>query len=295
MKRRSHAFHHIARRCWGVQVAVLVLLIFPAPGFGQSGALEADVTTCIVKPKRVIQLGSPVFGVVGGVFVDRAQIVKRGDLLAKLDTTVDEAQVALDHFRASNTTQIDAAKTDLAWNTRELERRQRLAGNLFSKANEIDEMTTRIIQNRIAIRKAEADLQQAKMEAARSDAQLAIKMLRSPIDGVVTEVKLSPGEFVYEQTPIMTLAEVDPLIVDLVIPAERYRFVQLDLIGQVQLSAPVNATVSARVDAIDPVFDASSDTFRVRLALPNPGNAIPAGTRCSVTLPEIPPYMQVVQ
>ncbi len=294
MKRCNHALC-VALGRWGVHAMVALSLTLPATGLAQSKAFEADVTTCIVKPKRVIQLGSPVFGVVGGVFVDRAQIVKQGDLLAKLDTTVDEAQVALDHFRASNTAQIDAAKTDLAWNTRELERRERLAGNLFSKANEVDEIATRINQNRIAIRKAESDLQQAKMEASRSDAQLAIKMLKSPINGVVTEIKLSPGEFIYEQTPIMTLAEVDPLIVDLVVPAERFKSVRVGQIGEVQLSAPVDATVSARVDAIDSVFDASSDTFRVRLALPNPGNAIPAGTRCSVILPEIPPDKRVVQ
>lgn len=267
-------------------LAASLCVLLAAPAYAQSGGLEADVSSCMVKPRRLIQLGSPVFGVLGAVFVDRAQAVKKGDLLAKLDTSVDEAQVALDHFRATNTTQIEAAKTDLAWNRRELERREKLAGNMFSKANDVDEIVTKINQNQIAIRKAEADLQQAKMEAARSEAQLAQKLLKSPIHGVVTEIKLSAGEFIYEQTPIMTLAEVDPLTIDLVVPAERYRSVQVGLIGEVQLGVPVNATYPARVDAIDPVIDPSSDTFRVRLALPNPRNAIPAGTRCSVKLPD---------
>jgi cobalt-zinc-cadmium efflux system membrane fusion protein len=34
------------------------------------------------------------------------------------------------------------------------------------------------------------------------------------------------------------------------------------------------------------VIDAASDTFRIRLLLPNPDNAIPAGIRCSVKLPD---------
>jgi multidrug efflux pump subunit AcrA (membrane-fusion protein) len=49
----------------------------------------------------------------------------------------------------------------------------------------------------------------------------------------------------------------------------------------------MDETLPARVDAIDPVIDAASDTFRVRLLLPNPGNAIPAGIRCSVALPDV--------
>jgi multidrug efflux pump subunit AcrA (membrane-fusion protein) len=46
--------------------------------------------------------------------------------------------------------------------------------------------------------------------------------------------------------------------------------------------------VKVKVDAIDPVIDASSDTFRVRLVLPNPGNAIPAGVRCTARTSDAP-------
>jgi RND family efflux transporter MFP subunit len=252
----------------------------------QQGGLTADVSTCLVKPRRVIQLGSPVFGVLGNLYVDRADAVKQGQVVAKLDTTVEEVQAALDRYRAGNTTQVDADKVDLAWNQRELDRRQKLAGNMFSKANDIDEYVTKVEQDRIAIRKAEADLQTAKLESARSEAQLALKIIRSPVNGVITDLKLSPGEFIYETTPIMTIAEVDPLTVDLVVPAERYHAVKLGMIGELHLNPPVDATFPARVDAIDPVIDAASDTFRIRLTLPNPGNAIPAGTRCSVKLPD---------
>ncbi len=99
-------------------------------------------------------------------------------------------------------------KADLEWNERELARRQQLAGNMFSKANDIDEYVTKVEQDRIAIRKAETDVQIAVQEAARAEAQLNLKILKSPMDGVVTDIKLSPGEFIYEQTPIMTIAQV---------------------------------------------------------------------------------------
>jgi multidrug efflux pump subunit AcrA (membrane-fusion protein) len=49
----------------------------------------------------------------------------------------------------------------------------------------------------------------------------------------------------------------------------------------------VKLTLPATVDAVDPIIDAASDTFRIRLALPNPGNAIPAGIRCSVRFANI--------
>lgn len=248
--------------------------------------VEVDVTTCLVKPKQILQLGSPVFGLIGGIFVDRGDSIHQGQLLAKLDTTVEEAQVALDRFRATNTTQIEVARTDMLWNQRELARRQQLVGNMFSRANEVDEIVTKIEQDRIAIRRGETDQKTAQLEAERSEAQLKLKLIKSPVDGVVVDIKLMPGEFLHETATIMTIAQIDPLNVDLVVPAERYGSVRVGMIADLYLAAPVNLTLPARVDAVDPVIDPASDTFRIRLVLPNPANTIPAGVRCSVRLPE---------
>lgn len=265
--------------CFGLVAGVM-------PVHSWAASITADETSCLVKPRRVIQLGSPVFGVLESVSVERADTVKKGQELARLNTTVEEAQVAIDQFRATNTTQIEAAQADLGWNERELARRRQLAGNMFSKANDIDEYVTRVTQDQIAIRKAEADLRMAKLELARSVAQLKLKILTSPVDGVISDVKLSPGEFIYEQTPILTIAEVDPLSIDLVVPAEKYGLVRRGAVAEVHLKAPVDAVFPARVETIDPLVDAASDTFRIRINLPNPGNKIPAGIRCSVKLPE---------
>jgi RND family efflux transporter MFP subunit len=244
----------------------------------------ADVTTCLVKPKQVIQLGSSVFGVLAKLMVDRADTVTQGQVVGKLDTSVEEAQLALDRYRATSTTQVEAAKADLVWNMRELARRQKLASNMWSKINDVDESATKVEQDKIAIHKAEDDLKIAELEAARSEAQYNLKLIRSPVNGVVSDIKLMPGEFIYETTPIMTVAQIDPLNVELVVPAERYRSVKSGMTVELRLLPPVDLTVHARVDVIDPLIDAASNTFRVRLALPNPGNVIPAGVRCTADL-----------
>ena len=244
-----------------------------------------DVLSCLVKPKQVVQIGSPVFGMLAKLFVDRSTKVTENQIVAKLDTTVEEAQLTLDRWRAANATAIEAAKTDLAWNQRELARREKIAGNLWSKANELDEVATKIDQDKISIRKAEADQRTAELEAMRSEGQYKLKLIRSPVNGVVSDIRLSPGEFIYEQTPIMTIVQYDPLTIDLTMTAEHYRSVRPGVVARVFLATPVNQTVNATVDAVDPVIDAASDTFRVRMVLPNPNNAIPAGVRCNARLP----------
>jgi multidrug efflux pump subunit AcrA (membrane-fusion protein) len=53
--------------------------------------------------------------------------------------------------------------------------------------------------------------------------------------------------------------------------------------GKVTTIGPLSKTYDAKVTLIDQVIDAASGTIRVRLELPNPENAIPAGLRCYVT------------
>jgi len=266
-------------------ILALVALSAVTPALAQTKAISVDVTTCLLKPRQVIQLGSAVFGVIDTIHVDRGDAVTQGQLLAQLNTTVEQAQLSLDRFRATNTTPIEAARTDMAWNERELARRQRLVGNMFSRANEVDEIVTRIEQNRIAIRRGELEVRTAELEAARTEAALALRMLKSPLNGVVTDIKLMPGEFIHEQATIMTIAQVDPLNADLVVAAEHHGAVRVGMVADLHLAAPVGRTVAATVDAVDPLIDPASDTFRVRLSFPNPGNAIPAGVRCTVHLP----------
>lgn len=249
------------------------------------GDIAVDATSCLVKPNKIVQLGSSVFGVLKELKVDRADVVTRGQVIGKLDTSVEEAQMSLDRYKAKTTAPIDAAQADLSWNQRELERRQKLANNRWSKINDVDEAATRVVQDRIAIRKAQDEIKMAELEAQRSEAQYNLKLIRSPINGVVTEVKLLPGEYIYELTPIVTLAQVDPLLVEVVVPAGDYGAMKAGDSAFVHLLQPLDKTVQTRIELIDPLIDPASDTFRARLALPNPNNAIPAGVRCTVTIP----------
>ena len=109
------------------------------------------------------------------------------------------------------------------------------------------------------------------------------RIIRSPVDGVVVEVTMSPGEFAHEQAPVMTIAEIDPLHVEVYAPVDRYGAIETGMTGVVRPQEPIGGRYEAEVTVVDRVFDAASGTFGVRLALPNPDHALPAGVRCSVT------------
>ncbi|MCH8861053.1 MAG: efflux RND transporter periplasmic adaptor subunit [Proteobacteria bacterium] len=108
------------------------------------------------------------------------------------------------------------------------------------------------------------------------------RTIRSPVDGVITARMLAAGEFVYEQSPILEIAEINPLFVETFLPIDLYQHVRGKETATVVPAAPVSGRFEAKISVVDQVFDAASGTFGVRLLLDNPDGALPAGVPCRV-------------
>ena len=113
---------------------------------------------------------------------------------------------------------------------------------------------------------------------------LALRTIRSPVNGVVVEVMRKAGEFgaITFKDPIMKLAEIDPLHVEAILPASMYGKVKRGQRAVVVPETAIGGRYEIPVSIVDPVIDAASGTLGVRLELPNRKGAIPAGVRCRV-------------
>ncbi len=85
----------------------------------------------------------------------------------------------------------------------------------------------------------------------------------------------------------MKLAEIDTLYVEVLLPAEAYGKVRPGAQVVVTTDIPPGSKHRATVKVIDPVMDAASGTFGVRLELPNPQRKLPGGIRCRADFPDI--------
>jgi hypothetical protein len=79
----------------------------------------------------------------------------------------------------------------------------------------------------------------------------------------------------------MRVAEIDPLNVEVILPASMYGSVQQGDRAEVSPETPAGKFV-ARVRVVDRVINAASGTFGIRLELPNEKQLIPAGAKCRV-------------
>jgi RND family efflux transporter MFP subunit len=263
-------------------MTVLVLGVVVISLAPHARAADSDDTTCIIKPRVTVQLGSPIAGTLAATLVDRGDSVTKGQVVAQLESSVDQATYALDALKAANDTAVKVEQADKDLSQREMERKQFLVDQKIANLNSLDELQTKVREGELRVQQAEMDRKVAQLTAERSARQLALKSIHSPIDGVVIDRKLSAGEYIYEQTSIMTLAQIDPLSVELVVPVNRYGSIKVGMVATVHPRPPVGGAYPAKVEVVDPVIDAASNTFGVRLALPNPQHAIPAGIRCDV-------------
>ena len=241
---------------------------------------------CVMQPRATIELGSPDEGIMHEVLVERGDAVAAGEVVARLDMRLEELAVELARLRAEGSVDLRSGEAQLAFRDREVGRVAELRERDLASQKDFDEAE---IERRLAelqIERAELERELAQVEHERAQALLERRIIRSPVDGVVVEVTMSPGEFAYEQAPVMTVAEIDPLYVEVYAPVERYGEIETGMTGTVRPQQPIGGAYEAEVTVVDRVFDAASGTFGVRLALPNPEHALPAGVRCSVAFPD---------
>lgn len=260
-----------------------MLLMACAVSVSASGS-EFD---CLIEPKAVVKVGSPVPGLLKTVTVERGDWVKAGQVLGTLLSDVEEATENLAATRASSRAAVLSARAQVEYEERRRARNEDLYRQKAISAQDMEKVDTELALRRLELQAAEEEQRIAALELARVRALLAIRTIRSPVDGVVMERTLSPGEFVVDEGRIATIARVDPLNVEVFLPAALYGSVTVGNEVQVQTEPDLGGPRSARVVVVDRVMDAASGTFGVRLDLPNPHAELPAGLRCKVTFPDV--------
>lgn len=251
---------------------------------GRQLSAAAPEYDCIIEARQNVEIRSPVEAVIESVKVRRGDFVTRGQVLVTLQSGPERAALALAQSRAEAIGEIKAAETRVDITLKKLRRAEELYKKNFISSNALDEAQA---EHRLAteeLRRARENQKIAELEAKRSAEVLALRTIRSPFNGVVVEVLLKPGEFgaITFKDPIMKLAEIDPLNVEVVLPVSLYGQIKKGQRGTVVPEAPISGSYETVVKVIDRVVDAASGTFGVRLELPNKTGIIPAGVRCRV-------------
>lgn len=234
---------------------------------------------CVIEPSEIVDVGSAVPGVLEAIDARRSDFVEKGEVIAALESSVEQATVVLSKARAALNTSIELRQESAAFGRRSLKRNQELFHKSSISKQEIDRLKTEARVAELQVLQEQDNKRIAELEYQRALASLRRRTISSPVDGVVMERFKSVGEYV-EDDPILRVAQLDPLHVEVIMPVEYLGQITTGMRARVEPSIPGHGTHEATVTRVDRVADAASATFGVRLSLPNRDYAIPSGLRC---------------
>jgi len=240
----------------------------------------------LIEPYLIVKVGSSVPGILETVKVDRGALVKKGQVLASLQSKVERANMELARARAEMKSTLAAGQARLDYAQRRQQRMEELFKKKVIPYDDMDESRTNSKLAEMELAEAVENLGLAALEYQRALEVFRRMTISSPITGVVMERFLSPGEYVEDQ-PVLKLAQIDPLNVEVFAPVEIFGSIKVGMQAKVRPEAPIGGTYTAKVVIADRVIDAASGTFSIRLEIPNPKYQLPAGLKCRVLFPSV--------
>lgn len=257
------------------------LSVIAATGLGWWGCSHAELLGCLIEPDRVADVGSQSTGVIERLQVERGDVVVAGQVLARLVAQVERASLSVAEVKAKAEAEAQQAQAAHELARRKLERTRDLVRRDFVSDQALDqaEAEARVAEQRVE--QAREAQRVAQREFHLSNAQLSQREVRSPFAGLVVERYRTEGERI-EREPVVRVARIDPLRIEAIVPAVQFGTISAGQAATVRTDLPDYPLLTAKVTLVDKVIDPASNSFRVRLSLPNPGNRVPSGVRCRI-------------
>jgi multidrug efflux pump subunit AcrA (membrane-fusion protein) len=133
------------------------------------------------------------------------------------------------------------------------------------------------------MKSATGQLTSAKGKYEGAQAQLSYSEIRSPINGVITDRPLYPGEMATAGTPLITVMDLSQVIAKAHIPQPQAALLKAG--DPASLTSPDSPeAVTGRVTVVSPALDPNSTTVEVWVQAPNPGEQLKPGSSVQVSV-----------
>jgi len=210
-----------------------------------------------LRAARGADLAMDVAGLVTGVNLESGKDVKQDQVLVQLRDGDDVAQ--LQQFEAA--AQLSQLTFERA--------RQQLAAQAISKAD---------------YDSAAADLKAKQAAVAQQKVVVAKKQLRAPFAGRAGIITISPGAYLSAGTTVVTVQQLDPLLVDFYVPQSELGRLQVGQAVNLKLDAYAGRAFTGKLSAINPKVDLGTRNVQIEATVPNHDKALTPGMFAKVSV-----------
>jgi RND family efflux transporter MFP subunit len=252
-----------------------------------SGELEA-LAEFVVAPK--------VSGRVERVFVNIADTVKRGQVVAELDNdeyvqTVAQARADLEVAKAN----LSEAESAIEIAVREFERTESLLTRGIASDSEFDAARQEQLAKQAQLKVAAAQVKKAASSLETANIRLSYTKVTAGWTGggeqrVVAERYVDEGQTVAAKAPLLLIVELHPIVGVVFVTERDYAHLKPGQLVSLTTDAYTDKRYTGRIDRIAPVFRKSTRQARIEMTIDNPRHQLKPGMfiRVSVVLSKMP-------
>jgi RND family efflux transporter MFP subunit len=244
----------------------------PAPAGAPAGSLTASG---YVVARRIATVSSQITGRLTDVLVEEGAVVHKGQLLARLDSSIARVDVA--GARASHAAaaaEIESIRARLREAEIRRGRGEALRGRGFISKADLDRTTAEVGALRASLDQARARTDVARYNIDRESTDLSWHEIRAPFSGVIVDKAAQPGEIVsplssggFTRTGIYTIVDMDSLEVEVDVNEANIQRITPGQAANVQIEAYPDLPIKGTVAAIVPTANRDRATIRVRVRI----------------------------
>lgn len=231
----------------------------------------------VVEPIRQITVQSTIDGRINAVDVEEGERIQQGQTMLRLDDSIARAELKLAQVAAGQTGKLTFAIAELERASQALARLEAVNDHHAIAARELEEARSNFRKAEGNVKVARDEIESLQMDLERSKLRLNEYSISAPFSGIVSKIRVSPGQVIQRQNVLMTLVDTTYLRTEVSVPIGRIRQLKVGEVYQLPVEAVAVDRVAATLIAIDPVLNAGTNTVRCVFEIDNRDSSLPAG------------------
>lgn len=268
------------RRLSALIGAMLIVVLSVGTLRGQSNSVE--IIEGYSQPRRISSLATSTNGIIQELMATEGAPVKQGECLVQLNDGVHRQLVKIAELRVRARGELEAAEAELKSNRHRLKIISGLAKQGSATPDELlrtesdyelSQANLKSVQEQLALRTAEYE--KLRVESRNY-------CVEAPFDGVLVEYLKQKGEFVGAADPaVCIVADLTELSVEFLVHSRYRKHLGLNLPVEVHF-VDSGKRVAGIVYYVSPFPDGETNTYKVKVNVPNHDYALNAGERCQL-------------
>jgi membrane fusion protein, multidrug efflux system len=206
---------------------------------------------------RTVELGFDDNGVISEILVEEGDPVREGQVIAKLDSSVLEAE------KRATEARLAAAEAELKFNRNELDKKE----SLFAK-NAVSD--TDLKKAALEVDKSKASIEYIRAEILTAEAKLKRRILHAPTSGLVAQKHVEVGSVIMPNSnKVITLIQCSKAFAEIELGEKLFSVARPGMTVTIKVDALENQTFEGRLVRVAPQIDKKNRTFVLKVEIDN--------------------------